>query len=120
MPSTTPTQFDPDAFHASLDLLHGYNPHKVYLTHYGELKYSSQLADMLRAQLDVYCDRARTGAGQTPELASSLTELCADFAGLIKGAPPRDRLLRQLAFDADLNAQGLQVWLARQTRARQD
>ncbi len=120
LPSTTPTQFDPQAYRASLDLLHSYAPRQLYLTHYGVLNYSARLAGLLQAQVDAYCERASQQPGETTEqLAQGLAELCADFAGAIDGAPKRERLLNLLSLDADLNAQGLKVWLQRQARLEQ-
>ena len=37
-PTTTPVQFDPQALHASIDLLLSYKPNAVYLTHYRDRK----------------------------------------------------------------------------------
>nr|MBP9593431.1 MBL fold metallo-hydrolase [Steroidobacteraceae bacterium] len=35
LPTTTPVQFDPDAFHATIDRLMSYRPTRVFQTHFG-------------------------------------------------------------------------------------
>ena len=56
LPSTTPSQFDPEAYLASLELLGSYSPQRVYLTHYGELAYSAEKTQSLAQQLEAYCE----------------------------------------------------------------
>jgi len=113
LPSTTPSQFDPGAFEDSLDLLGSYLPRRMYLTHYGELSYSAGQADLLREQIRGYCElagrRARDPAGLEEQLGRYTVEL-------LRRLDPRgdERAWRDaLAFDMQLNAQGLRVWLDR-------
>jgi glyoxylase-like metal-dependent hydrolase (beta-lactamase superfamily II) len=44
LPSTTPTQFDPDTHLRSMELLGSYSPRRLYLTHGGELRYTPDKA----------------------------------------------------------------------------
>jgi glyoxylase-like metal-dependent hydrolase (beta-lactamase superfamily II) len=113
LPTTTPTQFRPQEFLASIELLGSYRPRSIYLTHYGELPYSEAVAALLIEQVAAYPDIAR-GVGDDPQ---SLREALVDHAmGLLSrfSVPAGQQSLRDsLAFDSDLNAQGLLVWLAR-------
>ena len=114
LPATTPTQFDPEAYFASLELLNHYQPERIYLTHFGELHYSRDKADLLGQQVAGYRDLAPSHAGDRAALEQALS----DFSlGQIRkfDSLSTERVLREvLAFDMDLNAQGLEVWLQRE------
>jgi len=117
LPSTTPSQFDPAAYLASLDLLGSYAPQRLYLTHYGALDYSLAKAQSLARQIHAYCEFARA---ETRDLGR-LQQLLGDYAlGLLHqlGAPHDEAELRRfLAADMQLNAQGLQLWQQRVSNA---
>ena len=58
-PATTPSQFDPDAFHRSIDRMTALGPEALYLTHYG------RVVDVPRIGRDTCCassTRTRTWA----------------------------------------------------------
>lgn len=110
LPSTTPSQFDPDAFLASLQLLDSYNPDRLYLTHHGELVYSRDKLALLRDQIACYREFAQDDALDPARLQERL----ADYAiGLLRQRSGSDDTLawrKALAFDMQLNAQGLMLW----------
>jgi len=114
MPSTTPTQFDPDAFDRSLNALADVNPVRLYLTHFGELPFSKDSLELLRQQVRDYAAIAtRVGSDVgllTEELQrytlSKLGEFVSDAEALSVG--------EQLDADIGLNAQGLSIWRQRQ------
>jgi glyoxylase-like metal-dependent hydrolase (beta-lactamase superfamily II) len=117
MPATTPTQFRPDDYLHSLQLLGSYDPQQMYLTHYGKLAYSSRVAGLLARQVEAYPGLALEYGDDSGALEGAVTELSL---GLLQGfdVPAGEAEMRQwLAFDADLNAQGLGVWLQRQSTA---
>jgi glyoxylase-like metal-dependent hydrolase (beta-lactamase superfamily II) len=113
LPSTTPSQFDPAAHVASLELLGSYAPQRMYLTHYGVLDYSLEKAQFLERQIHAYCEFA---AAETTDLAC-LQQLLCDYALELLhqlGASHGEADLRQfLAADMQLNAQGLRLWQQR-------
>jgi glyoxylase-like metal-dependent hydrolase (beta-lactamase superfamily II) len=51
-PTTTPVQFDPQAMHASIDLLLGYRPEAVYLTHFSQVRRVPEQAACLHRWID--------------------------------------------------------------------
>lgn len=110
LPSTTPTQFDPEAYLASLDLLASYSPRAMYLTHFGELPYREEAAGLLKAQVGRFCELAAELGDDPGALEQALAryahELLKDFA------PDTDEntLRRWAAFDVPLNTQGLLQW----------
>ena len=115
MPSTTPTQFRPEALKASLALLGAAQPDTLYLTHYGALAYTPSKRELLEAQIDAYVALARDLGEDVDRLENaimdySLTQLAALDTGGDKQAW-RDALQH----DARLNAQGLAAWLQMQS-----
>ena len=114
-PTTTPVQFDPDAMHASIDRLMGYNPVTMYLTHFGPVHELTRLASDLHRWVDRFVRLARSVAGggeqRHARLVQGLTE--ALLAGLKEHGCVYDReqCLELLEADVELNAQGLGVWL---------
>lgn len=110
LPSTTPSQFEPEAYLASLDLLGRYAPQRMYLTHFGELAYSIEKAQLLAHQIGAYCEFAAAEAIDMARLQDQLSEYSLALLRQF-GAREDDAELRSyLAFDMQLNAQGLQVW----------
>ncbi len=113
LPSTTPSQFDPGAFLASLQLLDSYAPRRMFLTHYGELAYSQASSQLLARQIEAYCELATSdssdAAGLQQRLGDYTLALLREFDVRADEAGLRDRL----SFDMQLNAQGLQLWRQR-------
>lgn len=113
LPSTTPSQFDPTAFLESLKLLDSYAPQRMYLTHCGELAYSADTADLLVRQIEAYCELATSGAADAAQLQRQLSEYTLDLLQDIEPGGNRAEQRDRLAFDMQLNAQGLQIWRQR-------
>ena len=113
IPTTTPTQFNPEAYLASLELLGSYQPQRIYLTHYGELAYTRKLTDALLQQLASYRDLAPYHAGDKVGLERALSDYSLGLLQEFDTSAPEAELRKLLAFDMDLNAQGLGVWLQR-------
>ncbi len=51
-PTTTPTQFDPQAAHATIDRLMSYAPQHMFLTHYSRVGHTERLAADLHRLID--------------------------------------------------------------------
>jgi glyoxylase-like metal-dependent hydrolase (beta-lactamase superfamily II) len=115
LPATTPTQFNPELYLASLALLHDYGPQRIYLTHHGELTYSEDKARLLAGQVTAYRDLAPAYAGDKPALERALSDYSLEQLRPFDSRLPEKEQRQLLAFDMDLNAQGLQVWLQRST-----
>ena len=115
MPITTPSQFDPEAAHKSIDRLISYKPNAIYVTHYSRLDRDlSKLADDMHAQLDGYVAIAKKNATAPTRTQTMTDDLYAYIAerldrhGVVKDDAMRHRLLDG---DIALNVQGLEVWL---------
>jgi glyoxylase-like metal-dependent hydrolase (beta-lactamase superfamily II) len=117
LPAATPTQFDPPAYLESVNLLTSYEPQRCYLTHYGELAFTSETVELLQRQVRGYAELASRCGPDREALETALTDYSL---GLIQEMHTGlgDAALRQmLAFDMDLNAQGLAFWLEKERGA---
>jgi glyoxylase-like metal-dependent hydrolase (beta-lactamase superfamily II) len=120
VPTTTPTQFDPDQLIASIDRISGYRPRSAYLMHYSRVTDIPRLASDLKAQVRELVQIARNHANR-PDAKDAIKEEMQDVwrrlarkHGVQLADERIDALLKD---DAELNAQGLVVWLERQKRA---
>jgi glyoxylase-like metal-dependent hydrolase (beta-lactamase superfamily II) len=120
LPTTTPVQFDPPAWQASLDRMLETAPRYMYLTHYGRVDDVPRLAGELRASLDAYVGMARAADGRPDRGAWLRQQLLAYHLDELRERqhPMAEALMRTLlAPDVEVNAQGLEDWLDRM-RAR--
>lgn len=114
-PTTTPVQFDPQAMHASLDLLMSYRPTAMYLTHYSQVVDVAAKAAELHRLIDAHLDIARrekdSGPDRHSRMRAMLAHLLVDEAKAFGCQLPPAEILEIFATDLELNAQGLGVWL---------
>lgn len=114
-PTTTPVQFDPDALHASLDLLVSYQPQAMYLTHFSEVTDVAAKAVELHRLIDAHLEIARreqnSGQERHSRIRAGLAHLLVDEAKRFGCRLPPAEILAIYATDLDLNALGLVVWL---------
>lgn len=115
-PTTTPTQFDPQQLHASIDRLLALRPPAIYLTHYSRIDAIPKLGADLHADIDALVAIARRSAA-APHRTAAIAELMfehwsrrLDAHGCIADALQRRAMLKA---DLSLNAAGLDAWLAR-------
>lgn len=113
MPSTTPTQFDPKTYLESLQLLESYQPQRIYLTHFGQISFSAEKAQLLARQVLRYRDIAMENMDKPEQLAALLTQYGLELLGEIDSGGDPQNHRDWLALDTPLNAQGLQVWQQR-------
>ena len=114
IPTTTPVQFEPEAWMATLDRYLSYAPEAMYLTHYGRVGQVPVLAARLRAGIERYVALAR-GLSDAPDRHTRLRDaLLADVLADLAARGhrmPAGEVESLLAIDLELNAQGLGVWL---------
>ena len=120
IPTTTPTQFDPEQLIASIDRLLSYSPEAMYLMHFSRVTGLPPLAESLKMQIRELTRIAERSAA-APDPAAAIR---AGIAGLWRelairhGCPlPPERVLALLEGDIGLNTQGLVVWLERRRHA---
>jgi len=119
IPTSSPVQFEPEAFHASIERLMARAPVAMYLTHYGRVENPARLAAELHAQIDAMVAIARRCDGLPDRhdvLVAALGALYVARLRLQGNALDEAQVLRVLAMDIELNAQGLACWLDRDRR----
>ena len=118
LPTTTPTQFDPEQLLSSIRRIAALSPEALYLTHFGRVTDVPRLAASLESQIRAYVHVAERRRRESDRFSSIRGDLRALWLELLRehGAPLAavDDLL---APDLDLNAQGLVAWLERAERA---
>ena len=118
IPTTTPTQFDPDQLIDSIRRILALQPEAAYFTHYGEVRDLVRIGADLERQIGEYVRIARSHAGLDAEaarqairsdLGAFLREEVRRHGCSLSGAEV-DALLDN---DVVLNTDGLLVWLSR-------
>ena len=116
-PTTTPVQFDAEALHASIDRLLGFKPERMCLTHYGCVGNVPRLAAQLHRMIDDFVDVARavaeTGEHRHAALIARLQDVLLNALQVHDCRLPRQRMVDLLTLDLELNAQGLEIYLAK-------
>ena len=114
-PTTTPTQFDPAAMHASIERLLSFHPEALYLTHYGRVDNVRQLGVDLKRRLNALVSMAQaavgTGVARHAEIKELITAYLLAELSTHGCQLPAEHALDIWATDLELNAQGLAVWL---------
>jgi glyoxylase-like metal-dependent hydrolase (beta-lactamase superfamily II) len=116
VPTTTPTQFDPDQLIGSIERLMQFEPRAAYLMHYSRVTGLPQLAESLKMQIRAIADIARRH-GTDPDRGTAIKEemralwvTLARAHGIASAEQQVDTVLDK---DLELNTQGLIAWLAR-------
>ncbi|AWV06342.1 MBL fold metallo-hydrolase [Marilutibacter maris] len=120
LPTTTPVQFEPDALKASIRRLLQARPDAMYVTHFGRVEGVERLAGMLLEQVDAMVAAALRAAAEEDVHAHLVAELETLYRQRLRahGVTLDDAAIAAvLAMDIELNAQGLEVWLARRRAA---
>jgi len=116
LPATTPSQFDPQQLHGSIDRIVALAPRAVFLTHYSRVVDVARLAAELHAALEAYVALARRH-GADPAREARLCEAIFDWhsAALDRHGYAGTPATRHALLDDDiaLNVQGLLGWLDR-------
>lgn len=116
LPTTTPVQFEPIALKASVRRMVAQAPDGMYLTHYGRVGDVPRLAQALCEQIDAMvaiADACEARADRHRCIAAGLSALYLERAHRLQVPLADEDILRLLAMDIELNAQGLGVWLDR-------
>lgn len=119
IPTTSPSQFDPDQLISSVDRLMSYAPESIYLTHFSRVTQTTRLAGMLKAQIREFVRMTQEfGPGPNPAEAirSAMLELWLRLLQQHGSTHTREEVEKLLKGDLDLNAQGLLIWFKRQSR----
>lgn len=116
LPTTTPVQFEPEVLHATIDRLMGYQPERIFQTHFGPVTDLERLAGDLHAALRELVRIARAHAAAPDRRKKIEQEMFDYFNAKLDEHGYAGDLARRHAFiddDVRLNTAGLEVWLDR-------
>jgi glyoxylase-like metal-dependent hydrolase (beta-lactamase superfamily II) len=119
VPTTTPTQFDPEQLIASIERLMATGAQAAYLMHYSRVTGLPAIAASLKAQIrELAALTLRHAAAADPYAAiyADMRALWIELARRHGLAEPQASVDEYLSKDLDLNTQGLIAWLQRQRR----
>lgn len=115
-PTSTPTHFDPDAAHVSVDRIMGCNPEQLYLTHYSRVRNLDRLAADMHTGIDAYVEMAlenKDADDMQAAIQFAMAEYLKSRARAHGYRGSDDALQSILEIDIVLNAKGLVSWLQR-------
>jgi glyoxylase-like metal-dependent hydrolase (beta-lactamase superfamily II) len=116
VPTTTPTQFDPDQLIGSIVRLLSYKPKALYFTHYSRVTEPERLAEQLTAQIRDFVEIARRHASSTDRSTLIYDDMRTLWFRLVREhgcTMPDAQIDVLLGPDLTLNTQGLIAWLER-------
>lgn len=113
-PSTVPSQFDPEALHATLDRIEALEPRALYLTHYARVDATPAVFDDLRRRLDAIVTLVSEHADQPAEqIGNHLEHYLVNELSSHGVELDRDTCAYLLGNDIPLNVAGALQWHAR-------
>ena len=114
-PTTTPVQFEPQAMHASIEMLMSYRPQAIYLTHFGQIcdvaAKALDLHRMIDAHVAIALREKNVGAERHARIRAGLDELLLEETKRFGCRLADTDVLTVFDADLELNTQGLVVWL---------
>lgn len=117
LPATTPVQFDPQAYHQTIDRLLTMKPQQMFLAHFACVNSVNKLAAYLHQHLDLYVELALSVKHQVDlvsAIAAGLRDLLVKQLNAHACQLSQQQVLKLLQVDIKLNAQGLAHWLKHQ------
>lgn len=117
-PPTTPVQFDPAAWHASIDRLMAWHPERMYLTHFGQLDEPVIYLNTLHRMIDDLAALALEHNASHESLAQAVKQYLYQDLRKQGCQLDQDRLAEVLDLDLGIIVQGLEVWLSRQSEGK--
>jgi glyoxylase-like metal-dependent hydrolase (beta-lactamase superfamily II) len=115
-PTSTPTHFDPDAAHVSVDRIMACKPKQLYLTHYSRVRDLDRLAADMHAGIDAYTEMTLAAKDADDPYAMILPAMSDYLKTRARdhGFVGDDEALHSiLEIDIVLNTKGLVFWLQR-------
>lgn len=114
-PPTTPVQFDPPAWHASIDRMMAWHPERMYLTHFGKLDEPVIYLNTLHRMIDDLAALALEHDAPDLALAPAVKQYIYQELKKHGCQLDKDQLAQVLDLDLGIIVQGLEVWLSRRS-----
>ena len=109
-PPTTPIDFNPTDWCASIDRIMATGCTQVYLAHFSRIRNLEPLADALRKRINLFAELAQKTPNQTA-LHQIISNYCVTEVLANGSTFSREEIIELLALDLDILTQGLLVWL---------
>ncbi|MBL8492381.1 MAG: MBL fold metallo-hydrolase [Rhodocyclaceae bacterium] len=114
-PTLTPTQFDPDDLHRSVDRIAALEPGAVYVTHYSRMNDVPRLAADLHRLIDAHARAGRNahadGSGRRSRLTAAIADIIREESETQGWALTGEAAVDFMRPDIELNATGIECWL---------
>ncbi len=120
LPTTSPSQFDPDQLIGSIDRLMSYAPESMYLMHYSRVTDTPRLAASLKSQIREFVRIVRESATKSEPSQAIRAAMLELWVGLLQqhgSTLSASAIAELLKGDLDLNTQGLLIWSERQRKS---
>ena len=121
LPTTTPVQFEPDAWEITIQRLLNVKPERMYLTHFGMVENVPNLAKKLLKDINAYTKLALThisDKNRVQAIKQEIIEFTLNDLRVAGNKQTEKDILAILEIDIELNAQGLDIWLTRLEKAK--
>jgi glyoxylase-like metal-dependent hydrolase (beta-lactamase superfamily II) len=119
VPTSSPSQFDPDQLISSIDRLMSYAPESIYLMHYSRVTGTPRLATLLKSQIRKFVRIVRE-CQALPDahnaIRAAMMEMWLMLLQQQGSTLSAQEVSTWLETDLELNAQGLLIWLERQRK----
>ncbi len=113
-PTTTPTQFDPEALIVTIDRMLEKSPENMYLTHFGRVRDVSEMAARLKAGVRHFVEIAEAlvdNKNRTGNIEAAMMDWLLDGTREHGVALPEKQVREIVQNDVVLNTQGIEFWL---------
>jgi glyoxylase-like metal-dependent hydrolase (beta-lactamase superfamily II) len=120
LPTTTPVQFEPDAWQNTLTRMLEHQPKNMYLTHFGRVTEIERLTKQLREGIDEYANIAKSCMNDEEREQSIKEKITEHLQTKLLQRYSENEITNYTELfnsDLDLNAAGLEVWLKRLEKA---
>lgn len=120
LPTSSPSQFDPDQLISSIDRMMSYAPDSIYLMHYSRVTGTPRLAAMLKSQIREFVRIVRERAALPDAhnaVRAAMLELWLRLLQQQGSTLAVEEVSEWLETDLELNAQGLLIWFQRQRKS---
>ena len=116
LPTSTPVQFEPDAWQKTLTTMLDHQPQNMYLTHFGRVTEIERLSTQLREGIEEYTSLAKSCMKDKNREQVIKEKITQHLQTNLRKRYPENKVAKYTKLfesDLDLNAAGLEVWLKR-------
>lgn len=120
IPTTTPVQFEPEAWYASINKILEHKPKNIYLTHFGRVTEVEQLSRELKQGIKEYVEITKQYLNVDDSESKIRSDIEMHLQKKLQEKYSKEEIVKHtqlLQPDLNLNAAGLKIWLSRLEKA---